>query len=358
LVRVSSLADLLNGTSGFCLYRADCRQALRDIPDHFVDSVGTDSPYEIDFLKKGWDRTGVSYDVGLWKEVRRVTKPGGYLLAFAATRTAHRVVCAIEDAGWEIRDQLGWLYSTGFTKVGYIRDRDGSCVAPGWGGSLKPAMELICLARKPCEGTVAQNLAKYGTGALHIDPCRVELPPGDPLHKGVRHKRRKLDTKGRGYGFVALDRQPGLARWPANVLHDQSEEVLETLAAYGATGAFFQSCPFDREDAALVRIFYSGKASPRDRNEGLAGLRPATRRVNDHPTVKPTGLFRYLLRLVTPPGGITLDPFLGSGSSGKAAMLENLRFLGIEIDPGYFRIAHARIEHARAISTGRATTIS
>jgi site-specific DNA-methyltransferase (adenine-specific) len=205
---------------------------------------------------------------------------------------------------------------------------------------------LICLARKPCNGTVAKNLATNRTGALNIDGCRIELPAGDPLHKGVKHKRRKLDTTGQGWGFAALDRQPGLGRWPANVLHDASPEVLEIREDYGATGSYFKSCAFDREDAKLARIFFSGKASRRDREEGLPAPRGAIARANTHPTVKPTALMRYLLRLVTPGGGVVLDPFTGSGSTGKAAMMEGFRFIGIELNGQYIQIAQSRIEQA------------
>jgi site-specific DNA-methyltransferase (adenine-specific) len=348
---------VLSGQAPYCVLQADCRTALLELPDGSADSVVTDPPYGQHFLRHVWDGSEVVFAPATWIQPLRVAKPGSYLMAFATPRRVHRLARAIEDVGWVIIDQLAWLSAMGFPKVGCIRRRDGTPVVPGWGGSLKPAMELICLAQKPCEGTVAQNLEKHGTGALHIDACRVPLPPADPLHQGVKHKAHKLDTAGQGWGFSALDRQPGLGRWPANVLHDGSQEVMDILAGYGVTKSFFQGCPLDRDDAQYARIYFGGKVSRRDREEGLKAL-PGSVRRNHHPTVKPTALMRYLARLITPRGGIILDPFAGSGSTGKAALLEGFRFIGIEQDVRYAAIARARIEHAARTAAASAREVA
>jgi site-specific DNA-methyltransferase (adenine-specific) len=340
-----AIEEVFAGASLWCLKRADCRKAMEALPDSSVDALITDPPYELGFLSNPWDRTGVSFEISVWQQAWRVVKPGGFLLAFGSTRTVHRLACAIEDAGWQIRDHLAWLYATGFNKTGYVC-RDGRQVMPGWGGSLKPAMELVCVGRKPFDGTLAQNLRDHRTGAFNVDGCRIELPPNDPLQKGVQHKRHKLDTGGQGWGFQALNRQPGLGRWPANVLHDGSPEVRDLLATYGASRSFFQACPFDATDGEIARFFFGAKASRRDKDEGLDRLRGERR--NIHPTVKPTALMRYLVRLITPAGGIVLDPFAGSGSSGKAALAEGMRFVGFELNPQFARIATARLKHAAA----------
>jgi site-specific DNA-methyltransferase (adenine-specific) len=296
---------------------------LKTLPDGSVDAVVTDPPYGLSFMGKKWDYDVPSVEV--WAECLRVLKPGGHLLAFAGTRTQHRMAVRIEDAGFEIRDMIAYVYGSGFPKsldvskaidkaagaerevVGQRKklqsygadvndvygggpDKGGVqlITAPatpaaqqwaGWGTALKPALEPITVARKPLIGTVASNVLEHGTGAINVDGCRVDVE-----------------------------------RWPANLLHDGSEEVDRLMPGGEA------------------RFFYTAKASKDDRDDG-----------NTHPTVKPTDLMRYLCRLVTQPGGTVLDPFMGSGSTGKAAVLEGFKFIGIERDPSYFEIAKARI---------------
>ena len=378
--------------SRFELHLGDCLETLRTMPDNSVDSIVTDPPYGLSFMGKRWDYDVPSVEI--WAECLRVLKPGGHLLAFAGTRTQHRMAVRIEDAGFEIRDMIAWVYGSGFPKSldvskaidkaagakrevvgqkdfgpsslgnqsnadnGY-RDRvyteglhqitapatDAARQWQGWGTALKPAMEPITVARKPLsEGTVAANVLQHGTGALNIDGCRVATEKatgwkgdGSKLYEGG------LSREG------GEARQQDAGRWPANLIHDGSE-------------------PADLLGEA-ARFFYCAKASKRDRDEGLDAFEvkaaksyeggrivsadhPETAmggesvRANIHPTVKPTDLMRYLCRLVTPPGGTVLDPFMGSGSTGKAAMREGFRFIGCEMSPEYLEIAHARIESA------------
>lgn len=299
----------------------DARVQLKSLPDNSVSSVVTDPPYEIGFAGFGWDSTGVAADVALWNEVLRVLKPGGHLVSFGAPRTYHRMATAVEDAGFEIRDQIMWVFGSGVPKALKLGGR-----WHGWSTALKPAHEPVVVARKPLsEGTVDANVKRWGTGAINVDSCRVKC--SDTLES---------------------------PRWPANVIHDGSDEVV----------AHF---PVDRDTAA--RFFYCAKASRTDRDEGVgtpprndgsgAGRPPGFMRAsantrNFHPTVKPTELMRYLVRLVTPPGGTVLDPFMGSGSTGKAAIMEGCRFIGIEQKADYADIARARVEHAKRIATAAA----
>lgn len=300
------------------ILQGDCREAMKTLSDASVDAIVTDPPYELGFMGKGWDKTGVANDVTVWAECLRVLKPGGYLLAFSGTRTYHRMVCAVEDAGFEIRDQLAWVYGSGFPK-----SHNGP-----WGGTaLKPAWEPIVMARKPLIGTVEENWMAHGTGGLAIDGCRIETD--ENLNGGAYAKVRQESTSGwaksgslhktTGTEFV----QPA-GRWPANLAHDGSDEVL----------AAFPQAPGQQSAA---RFFYCAKASRRDRGDG-----------NTHPTVKPTDLMRWLVRLVTPAGGVVLDPFTGSGSTGKAAMLEGFQYIGCELSPDYIKLAEARIAAAEA----------
>jgi site-specific DNA-methyltransferase (adenine-specific) len=404
------------------------------MPDNSVDSIVTDPPSGLSFMGKKWD-----YDVPsteIWAECLRVLKPGGHLLAFAGTRTQHRMAVRIEDAGFEIRDMIAWVYGSGFPKshnvaqaidreAGFTRDRlkhprgkgfgdevaqtyasdkwtsenagtrsDPTAITEsasqwqGWGTALKPALEPITVARKPLVGTVAENVLEHGTGGLNIDGCRV----GDfqnTTPSGVDRRNAKLAEMGYRpgeyqMGEKAPDTPPG--RWPANLIHDGSDEVMaafpqakgqqgsvtgeepssKTNAVYGQFNGRPATTP--RGDAgSAARFFYCAKASKRDRDEGLEawpeqqssvgdnraggdfnerlGKTPGLRR-NVHPTVKPTDLMRYLCRLVTPPGGVVLDPFMGSGSTGKAAKLEGFGFAGCEMSSEYFEIACARIEAA------------
>lgn len=457
------------------IHHSDCLAFMQTLPDNHVDAIVTDPPYGLSFMGKKWD-----YDVPseeIWRECLRVLKPGGHLLAFAGTRTQHRMAVRIEDAGFEIRDLIAWVYGSGFPKsldvskaidkmdaseeqqarryrfTAWVRSQgvtsrqiddatatnmgghyttsasqpaimtrehleacrhlfqdipswvvaecdkrsvqsrnfaerevvgQGSSAistrkelrndkgtvwgadsstfnitAPatdaarqwhGWGTALKPALEPITVARKPLIGTVAENVLTWGTGGVNVDGCRVGGEQG---------------------------------RWPANLIHDGSEEVVglfpERAGAYPNNVAteyiknsdhlqgLGPSTPFHHNDGkgSAARFFYCAKASKRDRDEGCEGMeakkagamsggaetrpdRPTNHpmRTNHHPTVKPTDLMRYLCRLVIPPGGTVLDPFMGSGSTGKAAVLEGFNFIGCDMTAEYVDIARARIEHA------------
>lgn len=377
------------------LYQADCRDVLRSLADNSIDSIVTDPPYALvsivkrfgkpgsapakgneayqrasaGFMGKSWDTGEVAFSEEFWRECLRVLKPGGHVVAFSGTRTYHRMAVGIEDAGFEIRDQLGWLYGSGFPKSHNQHDE-----WEGWGTALKPAWEPIALARKPLDGTVAANLEKWGVGALNIDGCRV----GD---SGARNNGRQAGTNGI-YGEIGATTPVdyGKGRWPANIAHDGSDEV---LAAFPNTksgkpsgvkagnnnnvyGQFAGGVPVTGfgDEGSAARFFYCAKASRKDRDEGLERADKATTsdgraiaadnayqrgkmlRVNTHPTVKPTDLMRWLCRLVTPPGGVILDPFMGSGSTGKAALLEGFKFIGCEREDEYVPIAQARIAAA------------
>ena len=302
------------------LILGDCLLKLKELPDNSVDSVVTDPPYGLSFMGKKWDYDVPSTEV--WKECLRVLKPGGFLLSFSGSRTYHRMAINIEDAGFEIRDQIMWVYGSGFpksTNIGLSIDKKlgaqgnrskqlnygtakvawdaagKECIQnsntpqyepktdlakkwDGWGTALKPAHEPIVVARKAPEGTCRDNVLKYGTGALNIGDCKV----GE--------------------------------RWPANFIHDGVDEV-------------------------WARYFYCPKASKKDRNEGVE--------LNHHPTVKPTDLMAYLCRLVTQPSGVVLDPYMGSGTTGKAAKLEGFEFIGIEREEAYHKIASDRINNTQ-----------
>ncbi len=371
---------------------------LRELEDCSIDSVVTDPPYGLAFMGKKWD-----YDVPsveLWLEVFRVLKPGGHVLSFGGTRTYHRMVVNIEDAGFEIRDQLQWLYGSGFPKshdaskgmdkaAGAEREVIGpkstyrepqtpngwDCTkraefetAPsttlakqwqGWGTALKPANEPIVLARKPLVGTVAANIAQYGTGALNIDASRIA--PSDP--EQYKANATRSDGKIRE-GFLASGMNATaseIGRWPANVLFDEEAAavldaqsgLIRTRNGYGikgqtggGTGAAYvmrkteahvsQKVIRENENGVLggaSRFFYVAKASKKERGEG-----------NNHPTVKPIKLMEYLVRLITPPGGTVLDPFMGSGTTGVACKNLGFQFVGIEREQAYLEIAEKRIE--------------
>lgn len=404
----------------------NCLDQMRIVDAASIDSIVTDPPYGLSFMGKGWDH-GVP-GVEFWTEALRVAKPGAHLLAFGGTRTYHRLACAIEDAGWEIRDCVMWVYGSGFPKshdvskaidkaagaerevVGERKQRAngaGSQVAmnasagvvelitapatpdaarwQGWGTALKPAWEPIIVARKPLIGTVAENVLAHGTGAINVDGCRV-APKGDDDYShlpSVVKAHNGFDGSAFKHTERTMTPPNGLGRWPANLIHDGSEEVVglfpETTGKVGMTqhgsGTNTKYGKFARTDQSFVndgvidfgsaaRFFYCAKASKSDRDEGCEALgikavhrygagigegidpnAPAHNR-NHHPTVKPTALMRYLCRLVTPPGGTVLDPFMGSGSTGKAAMLEGFQFIGIEREAEYVEIAKARIASA------------
>lgn len=392
------------------IHIGDCLDILRTLPENSVDSIVTDPPYGLKFMGKRWDYDVPSVEV--WVECLRVLKPGGHLLAFAGTRTQHRMCTRIEDAGFEIRDMIAWVYGSGFPKSldvskaidkasgaerevvgsklgqpGYSEKTaaEGNCygdglsngeakcaiTAPatdaarqwqGWGTALKPAMEPVTMARKPLEGTVAANVLEHGTGALNIDGCRVGT------ETRTNSSKPRADRTGFVTGFVSGTQSQvhDHGRWPANLIHDGSDEVMQAFPHTGPTPGSYETSHRDttaysgswperivrmgHKDAggSAARFFYCAKASKRDRDEGLESFErvAAAPRANNHPTVKPTDLMRYLCRLVTPAGGTVLDPFMGSGSTGKAAVLEGFGFIGIEREAEYAAIAEARIAHA------------
>lgn len=303
------------------------------------------------FMGKEWDGGDIAFQADTWARVFALLKPGGYLLAFGGSRTYHRLACAVEDAGFEIRDQIMWLYGSGFPKSHNLTgDWDG------WGTALKPAHEPIVVARKPVEGTVAANVLKHGTGALNIDGCRVAAEAGRPLLVGDYKDTDNAVYEGRMDGSLRGGSKANgtttEGRWPANVLHDGSDEVLaafpeargqiaraavgterrKTNNTYGAMarGSNGAAPRLDIEKSA-ARFFYCAKASKAER----AGSK--------HPTVKPIALMRYLVRLVTPPGGTVLDPFAGTGTTGAAAVAEGAKAILIERDPEYAADARRRL---------------
>lgn len=291
------------------LHSGECWDVLKTLPDAYIDSIVTDPPYALAFMGKAWDTGETANSVEFWSEALRVLKPGGHIVAFGGTRTYHRMACAIEDAGFEIRDQLQWIYGSGFPKSRNIGD--------GWGTALKPACEPICLARKPLIGTVAANVLEHGTGAINVDGCRVgtestRRPLGKPLNGGAygsdRSDRESLETVGGSDS----------GRWPANIIHDGSEEV---IAAFPESDGFSEYRGDDGGSAA--RFFYTAKA---DANDRLG---------SKHPTVKPVDLMQWLCRLVTPKGGTVLDPFAGTGTTGEAAFREGFNAVLIEREAEY-----------------------
>jgi site-specific DNA-methyltransferase (adenine-specific) len=389
-------------------------------------------------MGKKWDASGIAYDVDLWRECLRVLKPGGHLLAFSGSRTYHRMTVAIEDAGFDIRDQIMWLYGSGFPKShdvskaidktagaerevvgtytrpdgadrpncknwkkstgnwgensGFDPIKEGDITAPateaakewnGWGTALKPAHEPICVARKPLIGTVAENVLTHGTGAINVDGCRVGNEGGTKASEVFPNSKAK-NSYGNGLNGNKKTISINNGRWPANIIHDGSAEVLAGFPQTGPSSAKQDLSPssskptvnfvsgsvlrkrsggYDEPAGSAARFFYCAKASKKDRDEGLEGFeeRPKNNRKDDgqsiyeasklharnhHPTVKPTELMRYLCRLVTPPNGVILDPFLGSGSTGKAAIYEGFQFVGFDLSAEYVEISRARIEYA------------
>lgn len=314
------------------LINANCLKVMKSSPANFYDAIVTDPPYELGFLGNAWDKTGIAFNTDTWAHCLRVAKPGAHLLAFGGSRTFHHIASAIEQSGWEIRDCILWLYGTGFPKSHNLRGH-----WQGFGTALKPAFEPIIVARKSLSGTVAENMNAYGCGALNIAACRI------PSEEKTGWNGNPSGGYGGGLCGIEPGGRPVSGRWPANVIHDGSEDV-------------FAAFPSDKGGKTPARFFYCAKACAHDRDEGLAhfgkkpfeilgggmGNRPPVRR-NIHPTVKPTALMRYLVRLVTPPGGVILDPFAGSGSTGKAAILEGFKFVGIEKEKQYAKIAKARL---------------
>lgn len=413
----------------------DCVEAMAAMPEASVDAIVCDPPYSLGFMSRPWD---MQVDHTRWSvEALRVLKPGGHLLAFGGTRTYHRLACAIEDAGFEIRDCLAWLYGSGFPKSldvskaidkaagaerevvgertyaeGHVQRSNGtdlgrmnddawqptdgrSVTSPatpdaerwqGWGTALKPAHEPIVMARKPLAGTVAQNCLEHGTGALNIDGTRIGT--ADDLAESNRNGHSDKDSSVHVFGPQRMHAEPsGLGRWPANVVLDEQAAAMldeQTGTLTSASGKPFTRHPdgngraafgefeggeapgFYGDSGGASRFLYVAKASSAERNAGLDGFEPGQRPLaisqwegqtngsgetmgasapqrNVHPTVKPIELMRWLVRLVTPPDGVVLDPFAGSGTTGCAAVLEGLNFVGIEREAEYVAIARARI---------------
>jgi site-specific DNA-methyltransferase (adenine-specific) len=407
---------------------------MKAMPDNSVDSIVTDPPYELGFMGKSWDASGIAFNIEVWQEALRVIKPGGHLIAFSGSRTYHRMAVAIEDAGFQIRDQIMWVYGSGFPKshniekainkvdgveflekpasgVGFMNaegaggynttinqleqvgdSTERAAQWQGWGTALKPAHEPMVLARKPLEGTVANNVLTFGVGGLNIDGSRVGYvdendggdwsrfegyqPSGGDFQKVSINKDKENEQS-------RVDNGKQAGRFPANFIHDGSDEVValfpDTKGKVGMTqqastrglyegGTSFGDTKISdgiADSGSAARFFYCAKASKRDRNEGLDGFEAkqvfgddgGTYRglsnskvpsANHHPTVKPTTLMQYLVRLVTPPNGIVLDPFMGSGSTGKACAYEGFEFIGIDQSAEYVAIAQARIDFALA----------
>lgn len=407
----------------------DCLEELDKLDENSMDAIITDPPYELNFMNKGWDNAGVSFNKDTWGKCLRVLKPGGYLLAFGGGRTFHRIACAIEDAGFEIRDTIMWIYGSGFPKsmnVGLAIDKkkgieskvvgSGKSGASsrayqsleittagnyeikeaqnewnGWGTCLKPAFEPIIVARKPFKGSLVDNILKYGVGGLNINECRV----GEETIMSHNAPKGTFAGGEPDRGSDTDSYHTTVGRFPANIIHDGSDEATRDMPkTKGCQGKGFKkrgykssavNTTFSRSDCvpyndfgSASRYFYCAKASKRDRDEGLDefelrqttdgcirtnaktagkfGANSAMRR-NNHPTVKPTALMQYLVRLVCPRGSVILDPFMGSGSTGKAAAYENKErnanysFIGIEQSPEYVKIAKARIEFADTDNT-------
>lgn len=347
----------------------DCRKRMAGLEPDSIDSCVTDPPYHLTsivkrfgsksaapakvgktgayarasrgFMGQQWDGGDVAFDPATWEAVFRVLKPGAHLVAFSGTRTYHRMACAIEDAGFEIRDQLAWCYGSGFPKS---HNQPG-----GWGTALKPAWEPICLARKPLAGTVAGNVQQFGTGALNIDGCRVGTE--DMSGQWDREWNDNSGPMGERYAQTSRERgkQVPPGRWPANIIHDGSDEVLAGFPStesgsrapgqYGGMGYHgsgeWEMPGVEGDSGSAARFFYCAKATSAERGEG-----------NNHPTVKPVDLMRWLCRLVTPKGGTVLDPFAGSGSTLVAADAEQFNAIGCELSPEYAAIAERRVRAA------------
>ena len=435
------------------LYQGDMLDLTEVVKPNSIDSVITDPPYELNFMNKGWDNSGIAFQKGTWEKCYEVLKPGGYLLAFGGSRTFHRIACAIEDAGFEIRDTIMWLYGSGFPKsmnigkaiegkltigsanvkdikkldgektkvtcgfnktgkeTGY-RDKEYEMVKTevnyhtdlgkqwsGWGTALKPSYEPIIVARKPFKGSLVDNVMKYGVGGINNDECRIGSE--ERTYKGM--SKHKPDGAGtfRDDNWVPKDIEVSVSgRFPANTIltYDETDKE-EVCGGFPNTKSVVRKPSGGRilnpengwnnnsmtdttvrgfaDDGSAARYFYCAKASKKDRNEGLGelpdkpiafsnqaqaelkrggelkngGLNNISFRKNIHPTVKPTSLMQYLVRLVTPNGGTVLDPFNGSGSTGKAVMYENkerhkdYKYIGIELSEDYLAISKARIDY-------------
>ncbi len=364
------------------IINGDCLDVMKTFPDNHFSAVVTDPPYGLSFMNKGWDKQvpGPEY----WKECIRVTKPGGHIIAMGGTRTFHRLTCAIEDAGWEIRDCISWLYGSGFPKS---HNHFG---IEGYGTALKPAWEPCILAMKPLDGTFKQNAEKWGQAGINIADTRV---PSDGEHfkpeikgrgESFLNERKGMYTEGRG--FVPTNSEKG--RWPANlILDEEASAMLDEQSGFSKSSGtvnhqtiicgevygwaksqkYLRSCGH-QDGGGASRFFYCAKASASERNEGLDGLPDILCQTgcsgsmpidddgkegdrfkkiakNNHPTVKPLKLMEYLIKLVMPrSGGILLDPFAGSGTTLIAARNLGFEAIGIEKSDDYCKIATARLE--------------
>lgn len=417
---------LYSENDSYKIYNGDMLDMLQVIKLESIDAIVCDPPYELGFMNKSWDSTGIAFKKETWQNCFEVLKPGGYLLAFGGSRTYHRIACAIEDAGFEIRDCVMYLYGTGFPKSmdiakaleakltlgssnpkdfkklngeqitrgnwGYAtmqleqgyRNKNYDTEAEsetylgklepttdlakewqGWGTCLKPAYEPIIVARKPFKGSVVDNIIKYRVGGINIDGCRVGEGrfPANVITDGSEEVRSGLpETKSSGGNYTMQD----FSNFKSSMMHFTNKKCEKPRI----------NCdkPFPIDSGSAMRYFYSAKASKKDRDEGLDAFQDKTFhsvlnqkngsgdrldgaktpiRKNIHPTCKPTELMQYLVRLVSPKGATILDPFMGSGSTGKAVMFENrerdanYKFIGIELTDEYLPIAQARIEYAR-----------
>lgn len=401
------------------IFQGDCRELLRDLPDACIDAIVTDPPYELTagkrggsgvasvnlnspygrarigtgngggFMGKKWDATGIAHDPEFWTECLRVLKPGGHLLAFGGTRTYHRMTCAIEDAGFAIRDSLSWIYGSGFPKSQNVEKAGAGEAWHGWGTALKPAFEPVVVAKKPIVGTVAANVLKHGTGALNIDGTRVGYASEADFAKlatqvqAIKARGGSMENSWKNASDLSgANDASTIGRWPPNIFLTHSAECGDCCAedcpvseldrqsgtttsqggsksgstALGQSGGWNphqnRATPIVRrgDTGGASRFFpcfkYHPKASRKEREAGCDDLPEKTGVRNSHPTVKPVELMKWLVRLVTPPNGIVLDPFTGSGSTGVACMLEGFNFVGFEQSAEYVEIAEARIGHA------------
>lgn len=429
---------LYSSNENYKLYQGNMLDMLEVIEPETIDSIVTDPPYELNFMGKGWDNAGVSFNKETWQKCFTALKPGGYLLAFGGSRTYHRIACAIEDAGFEIRDTIMWLYGSGFPKsmnIGKMYDKKmgnnrekigetrigktslgdnsgwdtsqnmkdlkasgkvditkGCSKWEGWGTQLKPSYEPIIVARKPVKGTIIDNIIEHGVGGINIDECRVGNEKRTYKCAGGSDITVAKGAIGSGSGKDLEFTVNG--RFPANTILTYDETDFEEVCGgflntksgkitgkekFTKTNNIFSKFnPLNTErgfgdSGSASRYFYCAKASKKDRDEGLdefeekigggmlgtqnqslltgSGNIRNNLRKNTHPTVKPTELMQYLVRLVTPNGGTILDPFNGSGSTGKAVMYENkernknYKYIGIELTEEYLPIAQARIEY-------------
>lgn len=409
------------------LFNDNCLNAMKQLEDNSIDSIVTDPPYGLSFMNKHWDYDVPSVEI--WKECLRVLKPGGHLLSFAGSRTYHRMAVRIEDAGFEIRDQIMWVFGSGFPKslnIGKTMDKflktgnaswngtgDSSNGAlgftklqhkqgyrpddysnrhtnkediteelaqewEGWGTALKPAHEPIVMARKPFKGSVVENVLKYGTGGINIDESRIV---SDDNLNGGKYAKNSTKQKENATSFYTsvLNKdfiQPE-GRWPANIIFDEEAgKILDEQSGIKKSNERKSKFVNYGDEGVASKFFYCPKASKKDRDEGMDAFedRPSQlnsggigRKIslekryeangenaptvkNNHPTVKPTKLMEYLIKLITPKNGIVLDPFMGSGSTGKAAIKNNFGFIGIEREKEYFEIAKARIEYENTLN--------